>query len=103
MRTVLAWIFKHPKATVVLFSGFLTAVCSPVFLAVWAFIITTSKTNGEVPEIAKDLSAVTLEVKTNKARDDQRWEIVQGYLKTLVERDYQELREARRKGQAHQP
>ena len=103
MRNIFAWIIKYPKATVVLVTGFLTAICSPVFLAVWAFILTTTQTNSEVPKIKDDINSITLEVKTNKARDDQRWITVQDYLKTLVERDYQELREARRKGQANKP
>lgn len=90
---MLAWIFRHPKSAVVLLSGFVTVICTPAFLAVWGFTLTTTKTNAAMPIVQADLA----KIKEERAVDNERWMIVQRSLDRIEERNYQELKEERQR------
>ena len=91
-------MIEHYKATIAIFTAFVTVVISPFLVGAWSFIVTTSKTNASVPA----LEARIVNLESVNYRMDERFKFIQRSLEVIQERDYKELKQAREKRLKHQ-
>jgi len=88
---MILFLFRHWKATIAITS----AIVAPLAITTWGFIVTTTRTNAEVP-----LHNVRLQALENSTyRIDERFKFIQRSLEVIQEREYNELKRARQLSQ----
>ena len=89
---MLKWIIEHYKASIAIFGAAITIVIIPAFTSSWGFILSTSKTNASVPVLEERIMVLEKESYSNT----ERFKFIQRALEIIQERDYNELKEARK-------
>ena len=92
---MIVFLFRHWKAV----TGIMIALCGPMILASWGFILTTSQTNAKIP--LHEARIVNLE--QLNYRMDERYAFIQKSLEIIQERNLKELQEARQARLANKP
>ena len=85
---MILYLFRHWKATIAIMS----AIIAPMIFASWGFIITTTRTNAEVPLHNARIQAL----ENSTYRIDERFKFIQRSLEVIQERDYNDLRKRAR-------
>lgn len=88
---MILFLFRHWKATIAIAS----AIVAPMIITTWGFIVTTTRTNAEVP--LHNIRIQALESSTY--RIDERFKFIQRSLEVIQEREYNELKRARQLSQ----
>ena len=89
---MLKWMIEHYKASIAIFGAVVTIVFVPAFTSSWGFILSTSKTNASVPILEERIIKLEKEGYSNT----ERFKFIQRALEIIQERDYNELKEARK-------
>lgn len=88
---MILYLFRHWKATIAI----ATAIVTPLAITTWGFIITTTRTNAEVPLHNVRIQAL----ESSTYRIDERFKFIQRSLEVIQEREYNELKRARQLSQ----
>ena len=94
-----SWMIQNFKVTIAIFTTIITVIAVPLWLSAFGFIVDTKTANAAIFKHEERI----LKLEKSTENINGQFQIIQGYLQRIEEREFQELKQARQSRQASKP